>query len=102
MFGPLIVPTRQKMQQRTSSNRSKNPLPGSGSNQGPESGLIRLSGALLRKVFGGRLLHIPVEGNLVDGFEGLDVGERVRVQLIDTNVERGFIDFKKAGTSRHG
>ena len=49
-----------------------------------------------------RLLNIPVEGKLVDGFEGVDVGERVRVQLIDTNVERGFIDFKKVGTSRHG
>jgi exoribonuclease-2 len=49
-----------------------------------------------------RLLNIPVEGKLVDGFEGLDVGERVRVQLIDTNVERGFIDFKKVGTSRQG
>lgn len=46
-----------------------------------------------------RLLNIPVEGKLVDGFEGLDVGERVRVQLIDTNVERGYIDFK---SSRHG
>lgn len=49
-----------------------------------------------------RLLNIPVEGKLVDGFEGVDVGERVRVQLIDTNVERGFIDFKKVSSSRHG
>jgi exoribonuclease-2 len=49
-----------------------------------------------------RLLNLPVEGKLVDGFEGLDVGERVRVQLIDTNVERGYIDFKKVGASRHG
>ena len=49
-----------------------------------------------------RLLNIPVEGKLVNGFEGLDVGERVRVQLIETNVERGFIDFKKVGSSRHG
>jgi exoribonuclease-2 len=49
-----------------------------------------------------RLLNIPVEGKLVDGFEGLDVGERVRVQLIDTNVERGYIDFKKVSSSRHG
>jgi len=48
-----------------------------------------------------RLLNIPVEGKLVEGFAGLDVGERVRVQLIDTNVERGYIDFKKVGTSRH-
>jgi ribonuclease R len=49
-----------------------------------------------------RLLDIPVEGKLVDGFEGLDVGDRTRVQLIDTNVERGYIDFKKVGSSRHG
>ena len=49
-----------------------------------------------------RLLNIPVEGKLVDGFEGLDVGEKVRVQLIDTDVDRGFIDFKKVGLSRHG
>jgi len=49
-----------------------------------------------------RLLNIPVEGKLVDGFEGLDVGERVRVQLIDTNVEQGYIDFKKVSSSRHG
>ena len=48
-----------------------------------------------------RLLNVPVEGKLVDGFEGLDVAERVRVQLISTNVERGYIDFKKVGTSRH-
>jgi VacB/RNase II family 3'-5' exoribonuclease len=47
-----------------------------------------------------RLLNIPVEGKLVEGFEGLDVGERVRVQLIDTNVERGYIDFRTFGTSR--
>jgi len=49
-----------------------------------------------------RLLSVPVEGKLVDGFEGLDVGERVAVQLIDTNVEMGYIDFKKVGSSRHG
>ena len=49
-----------------------------------------------------RLLAIPIEGKLVTGFEGLDVGERVRVQLIDTNVERGFIDFKKVGLTKNG
>jgi len=42
-----------------------------------------------------RLLHPPVEGKLVSGFEGLDVGHRLRVQLLHTDVERGFIDFKK-------
>jgi len=49
-----------------------------------------------------RLLTIPVEGKLVQGFEGLDVGHRIRVQLIDTNVERGYIDFKQVSSSRHG
>jgi VacB/RNase II family 3'-5' exoribonuclease len=42
-----------------------------------------------------RLLHPPVEGRLVSNFEGLDVGHRCRVQLLHTDVERGFIDFKK-------
>ena len=45
-----------------------------------------------------RLLPMPVEGKLVHGFDGLDVGNRVRVQLISVDVERGFIDFKKAGS----
>jgi VacB/RNase II family 3'-5' exoribonuclease len=49
-----------------------------------------------------RLLNIPVEGKLVEGFEGLDVGQQVRVQLIDTNVEHGYIDFKKVSSSRDG
>jgi ribonuclease R len=48
-----------------------------------------------------RLLKIPVEGKLVQGFDGIDVGDRIRVQLIDTNVERGYIDFKKVNQSRH-
>ena len=40
-----------------------------------------------------RLFHPPVEGKLIRGFEGLDVGDRVRVELIRADVERGFIDF---------
>jgi VacB/RNase II family 3'-5' exoribonuclease len=47
-----------------------------------------------------RLLQVPVEGKVVQGFSGLDVGDRVRVQLIDTNVERGYIDFKQVGSSK--
>jgi VacB/RNase II family 3'-5' exoribonuclease len=43
-----------------------------------------------------RLLDFPVEGRLMHGFEGVDVGHRMRVQLIHTDVDRGFIDFKKA------
>jgi exoribonuclease-2 len=47
-----------------------------------------------------RLLDLPVEGKLVNGFEGLDVGQRVRVQLIETDVQRGFIDFKKVNSTK--
>jgi exoribonuclease-2 len=36
-----------------------------------------------------------VEGRLERGFAGLDVGDRVRVRLIGTDVERGFIDFAR-------
>lgn len=42
-----------------------------------------------------RLLTIPVEGRLVQGFEGLDVGSRIRVQLASVDVQRGFIDLRK-------
>ncbi len=42
-----------------------------------------------------RLLHPPIEGRLESGFEGMDVGHGLRVQLVSTNVERGFIDFKR-------
>ncbi len=46
-----------------------------------------------------RLLTIPVEGRLVHGFEGIDVGDRIRVQLTSVDVERGYIDFTKIGSS---
>jgi VacB/RNase II family 3'-5' exoribonuclease len=39
----------------------------------------------------------PVEGKLVQGWDGLEVGDRVRVKLIGTDVEQGFIDFARAG-----
>jgi len=42
-----------------------------------------------------RLLHMPIEGRLEGSFEGEDIGLRLRVQLIHTDVERGYIDFKK-------
>jgi VacB/RNase II family 3'-5' exoribonuclease len=35
------------------------------------------------------------EGKVVKGFEGLDVGDRLRVTLLHTDVARGFIDFAK-------
>lgn len=41
-----------------------------------------------------RILNPPVEGKLESGFEGRKVGDRLRVQLVRTDVERGFIDFR--------
>jgi exoribonuclease II len=35
----------------------------------------------------------PIEGRLMRGEQGLDVGDRVHVQLSGVNVSRGFIDF---------
>jgi exoribonuclease-2 len=40
-----------------------------------------------------RTLDPPVDGKLLEGFKGLDVGDRVTVKLISTDPQRGFIDF---------
>ena len=40
-----------------------------------------------------RVLHPPVEGRLIRGEHGLDVGDRLTVTLVNTDPERGFIDF---------
>lgn len=45
-----------------------------------------------------RLLSPPVEGKVVTGMSGLDVGDTVRVELLSTNVERGYIDFGRVGS----
>lgn len=42
-----------------------------------------------------RLTNPPVEGRLERGAAGLDVGDRTRVKLIHTDIERGFIDFAR-------
>jgi len=44
-----------------------------------------------------RISHPLAEGRVVQGFARLDVGDRVRVQLSHTDVERGFIDFARVG-----
>ena len=52
-----------------------------------------------------RISQPLVEGKLESGPAGLRVGDRLRVQLVRTNVERGFIDFKGVGeriTARSG
>ena len=43
-----------------------------------------------------RILHPLVEGMLVQGAKGLDVGDTLTVKLVKTDVQRGFIDFAKA------
>lgn len=48
-----------------------------------------------------RLLTVPVEGKLVQGFEDMDVGDRIRVKLTSVDVQQGFIDFKKVSSSKH-
>ena len=42
-----------------------------------------------------RLLDPPVEGMLVRGAEKVDVGDRIDVELMRTDVERGHIDFRR-------
>jgi exoribonuclease-2 len=40
-----------------------------------------------------RTLDPHVEGKLVEGGKGLDVGDKVTVKLVSTDPQRGFIDF---------
>jgi VacB/RNase II family 3'-5' exoribonuclease len=47
-----------------------------------------------------RLLDMPVEGRVVEGFKGLDVGHRVLVELVSVDVDRGYIDFRRVGKQR--
>lgn len=47
-----------------------------------------------------RIFHPPVEGKLMEGFKGLDVGDKIRVQLIRTDVDRGYIDFRKVRSGK--
>ncbi|MFI5119584.1 MAG: RNB domain-containing ribonuclease [Thermoanaerobaculia bacterium] len=42
-----------------------------------------------------RIFRPPVEGKVVRGEQGLEVGNKVRVKLLSTDVEHGFIDFAK-------
>ncbi|HEU5162340.1 MAG TPA: RNB domain-containing ribonuclease, partial [Thermoanaerobaculia bacterium] len=44
-----------------------------------------------------RIFDPPVEGKVVSGDRGLDVGDQVRVKLVGVNPERGFIDFAHQG-----
>jgi len=43
-----------------------------------------------------RVLDPPVEGRVMRGEQGLDVGDRVRVTLLAADPQRGFIDFGRS------
>ncbi len=43
-----------------------------------------------------RIAEPVAEGRVIKGYEGLDVGEHVRVELVRTDVARGFIDFERS------
>jgi exoribonuclease-2 len=49
-----------------------------------------------------RVFDPPVEGRIERNAEGLDVGDRVRVKLLHTDPERGFIDFARVGHQAAG
>lgn len=44
-----------------------------------------------------RIGNPQLEGRLVRGFEGLDVGDTARVRLVSVDAARSFIDFERAG-----
>jgi VacB/RNase II family 3'-5' exoribonuclease len=54
-----------------------------------------VTGATPKGVFV-RVLDPPVEGRVMRGEQGLDVGDRLRVKLLGADPERGFIDFGRA------
>jgi hypothetical protein len=43
-----------------------------------------------------RIRRPPAEGRLERGYEGLEVGDHVRVKLVHTDPARGFIDFARS------
>jgi len=42
-----------------------------------------------------RIFQPPVEGRLLHGYQGIDVGNRLKVKLIHIDVNQGFIDFER-------
>ncbi len=42
-----------------------------------------------------RLLAPPAEGRVIAHQRGLDVGDKVRVRLLSTDFEKGFVDFER-------
>lgn len=48
-----------------------------------------------------RISSPSTEGKVVQGFAGMNVGDRVRVALLHTDATRGFIDFAGISSSQH-
>jgi VacB/RNase II family 3'-5' exoribonuclease len=46
-----------------------------------------------------RVVNPPVEGRLMRGEKGVDVGDEIEVELLSTNPRKGFIDFGRVGSS---
>lgn len=46
-----------------------------------------------------RILRPPVDGRVVRGERGLDVGEKIEVKLLSANTSNGFIDFAVDGST---
>jgi exoribonuclease-2 len=42
-----------------------------------------------------RIFNPPVEGRMVRGFQSLRVGDQVRVVLVHTDFDRGYLDFER-------
>jgi exoribonuclease-2 len=51
-----------------------------------------VTGATPKGIFA-RIIKPPVDGRIMRGEQGLRVGEKISVKLLDTNPQRGFIDF---------
>jgi exoribonuclease-2 len=46
-----------------------------------------------------RVLEPPLEGMVVRGAHGVDVGDRLRVRLVNADADRGYIDFERSGSA---
>ena len=46
-----------------------------------------------------RVVDPPVEGRLMRGEKGVDVGDEIEVELLSTNPQKGFIDFGRVGST---
>jgi len=43
------------------------------------------------------VIQPPFEGRVIQGEQGLDVGDKLNVKLLHTDPARAFIDFAKVG-----